>query len=237
MKSKFLLAFLLMTSVIFAETVKMKDTPIKSRISFKQLNRISVKNDRIESISGLDVAFTFEKNEKTGDGYIRPTQENGHEPIAISLTTVSGKVQEIVFDVDDGAPNILILENGDQISDEFSDESEDSGFGSESVSSASSDYETAVTTCMKKLITEENIIPINLSIRPVKKVSGFCIKFLEGYKVGGFIGYKFKVSNESNVMTELKESDFWTEDDVALSFDNLRICKGNPLILYVLVRA
>ncbi len=237
MKNKLLLAVIFLTTITSGEIVKMKDAPIKSRISFKQLNRISVKNDKIDSISGLDAAFTFEKNEKTGDGYIRPTQENGHEPIAISLTTASGKVQEIIFDVDDGNPNILILENEEGAAEDFSDDADDSSSGGESISTASSDYETAVTAGMKKLITEENIARINLSVKPVKNVPGFSVKFLDGYKVGGFVGYKFEVSNSSNVMIELKESDFWTEDDLALSFDNLKICKGNPSILYVLVRA
>jgi hypothetical protein len=63
--------------IVCAETAKMKNEPIRSRISFKHLNRIAVKNDRIASVSGLDEAFHFEKNEKTGEGHIKPAADNG----------------------------------------------------------------------------------------------------------------------------------------------------------------
>jgi hypothetical protein len=98
---------------VFGETLKMKDEPQKSRISFKHLNRIAVKNDRIASVSGLDEAFHFEKNEKTGEGYLKPTAENGYETLSVGVTTVSGKTQDLILSVDDGDPNVLILENPD----------------------------------------------------------------------------------------------------------------------------
>ena len=82
LKIIFVLCFFVSSCV--SEVIKMKEGVIKTRISCEQLNRISVKNDRIESISGLEEAFSFEKNEKTGDGYIKPSEANGHEPIAIS---------------------------------------------------------------------------------------------------------------------------------------------------------
>ena len=237
MKSKYLVSVIALTSFVFGETIKMKDEPIKSRISFKQLNRISVKNDRIDSVSGLDVAFHFEKNEKTGDGYIKPTEENGHEPIAVSVTTASGRVQELILDVDDGNPNVLILENDEAEGDFIGQDTEPLGDVTET-STGSSDYETSIVEGMKKLIAGNTVLPIKLSAKPTKKVSGFNVKFLESYKVGGgFMGYKFQVLNDSDVMTDLKESDFWSEDDLALSFSNLSICKGKSSFLYVLARA
>ena len=153
---KIFLMFGLMVSSCYSEVIKMREGPIKTRISCKQLNRISVKNDRIESISGLEEAFSFEKNEKTGDGYIKPSEANGYEPIAISLTTVSGRTQELILNVDDGDPNTIILENDekeDSFEEEFSNESvSDGGY---SGTSTSSDYETGIVESMKKLISGE----------------------------------------------------------------------------------
>lgn len=237
MKNKFLLMMVLLTSFAFGETIKMKDEPIKSRISFKQLNRISVKNDRIESVSGLDAAFHFEKNEKTGDGYIKPTEENGHEPIAVSITTASGKVQELILDVDDGNPNVLVLENDEAVEDFTAEYNEPLGENAD-IPTASSDYETAIVLGMKKFIAEDNILPIKLAVNPSKSVNGFNVRFLGAYNVGGgFAGYKFQVFNKSNVMINLKESDFWSENDLALSFTKLSVDGGQVSILYVLARA
>lgn len=235
---KILLMFGLMVSSCYSEIIKMKDEPIKTRISCKQLNRISVKNDRIESISGLEEAFSFEKNEKTGDGYIRPSEANGHEPIAISLTTVSGRTQELLLNVDDGEPNTIILENDekeDSFEEEFSNESV-SETGGYSGTSTSSDYETGIVESMKKLIAGE-CRAIKLAVTPRKDVKGFRIKHLESYEVGKYIGEKFEVSYDSNVMEKLIESEFKSEDDIALTFSELEICKGKKVILYVLVRA
>lgn len=234
---KIFLMFDLMVSSCYSEVIKMREGPIKTRISCKQLNRISIKNDRIESISGLEEAFSFEKNEKTGDGYIRPSEANGHEPIAISLTTVSGRTQELLLNVDDGDPNTIILENDekeDSFEEEFSNDSA-SEAGVYSGTSTSSDYETGIVESMKRLIARE-VKPIKLAVTPRKNVKGFRIKHLESYEVGKYIGEKFEVSYDSNVMEKLIESEFRSEDDVALTFSELEICKGKKVILYVLVR-
>ena len=145
--NKFILRCILVgciSSTAYSGTFKMSDTPIKTRISSKQLNRISVKNDRIESVIGIEEAFQFEKNEKTGDGYIRPTEANGKEPISISITTVSGKTQELLLNVDDGEANTITLENTtpeDFVANdiEVSSENDNSSF----VNPASS-YETSI---------------------------------------------------------------------------------------------
>jgi hypothetical protein len=244
---------ILLANSASSEVLKMKNEPIKTRISCKHLNRISVKNDRIESVSGLDVAFHFEKNEKTGDGYIKPTEENGKEPIAISLTTVSGRTQELVLNIDDGGPNVLILEPNlkeEELEDFSKDDFVSDSIGDRSnVTTAASEYEasvafeTSVVEAMKRLIAGaniaggSNILPIRLSAKPSRIVPGFRIKFIEGFKVGGFIGQKFEVKNDSSVMIDLKESDFLEEGDIALSFSDLDISKGKTVFLYVLARA
>lgn len=231
---RFLIFGIAFMGTLQSETFKMREYPIKTRISNKQLNRISVKNDRIERVTGLEEAFQFETNEKTGEGYIKPTEANGCEPIVLSITTVSGRTQELLLNVDDGEPNSIVLEN-DENSEELEALSDDSEL-SDNAASASSDYETSITESMKKLVTGD-LIPIKLAVKPCKKVLGFKIKHLGSYKAGSFIGEKFEVSNDSNVMVDLKEMDFWGIDDVALSFSELSICKGKKSILYVLVRS
>jgi uncharacterized protein (DUF2249 family) len=236
---KLLLLLIVFAFCAFAEVQKMQDAPIKSRILSKQINRISIKNDRIESVSGLEAAFHFERNEKTGDGYIRPTEENGHEPIAISLTTVSGRVQELVLSVDDGEPNVLILEN-EEVSNSLVEEHDEISSDNGNTTSGS-DYATLVVQAMKRLISGEGVKVINLHKTPKMKRQEFNIDFVEAYEVAGFVGYKFKVvlqkSNSSDVVMALKESDFLKEGDIALSFSDLYISKETPVFLYVLRRA
>lgn len=242
MSNKFIKAILfgmvfaaMLATSSYSETFKMSDNPIKTRISSQQLNKISVKNDRIESVIGIEEAFQFEKNEKTGDGYIRPTEANGKEPISISITTVSGRTQELLLNVDDGEANTITLKNETPEAEEIEVSSERENDTSSFVSPASS-YETSITECMKRLVVGD-LIPIKLAITPNKNVPGFKIKHICSYNVGKFVGEKFEVTNNSNVMVELKEKHFWSTDDIALSFSDLKICKDKKVILYVLVRA
>ena len=186
---KTLLFGIVLSFSAYSETFKMSDNPIKTRISSKQLNRISVKNDRIESVIGIEEAFQFEKNEKTGDGYIRPTEANGKEPISISITTVSGRTQETgtissIFPI---------------FSNSFFHTTHcfSASFPPITFVNPASSYETSITECMKRLVVGD-LIPIKLAITPSKNVPGFKIKHICSYNVGKFVGEKFEITNNSN---------------------------------------
>ena len=225
-----------LSSNVLAETVKMRDEPIKSRISFKHLNRISVKNDRIASVAGLDAAFHFEKNEKTGDGYIKPTEDNDHDPISISITTASGRIQDLVLEVDDKDPNVLILENDDLEDDSLENDSWDDSSTPTGSGQIGSDFESSVVGAMKCFMAETGLKAIRPDAKPKRTVSEFKIDFVEMYKIDGFTGTKFKVSSDSETSLELKESDFSKAGDVALALSDLTISKDNTVFLYVLSR-
>jgi hypothetical protein len=187
----------------------MQDQPLKSRISFRHLNRLAVKNDRIASVSGLGEAFYFEKNEKTGEGYIKPTAENGYEPLSIGITTISGKTQDLIFDVDDGDPNVLILESPEtQEMQKILDEETDN---------ASSDYESAVVVAMKELIDGRNLQ--KLESNDARTAQYFRVEFVTAYRISGFVGYKFKISPTIDASFFLRESWFAKSGDVVLFYN------------------
>jgi hypothetical protein len=214
------LVLALVCANVFGETVKMKDDPIRSRISLKHLNRIVVKNDRISSVFGLDEAFHFEKNEKTGEGHIKPTAENGYDPVSISVTTVSGKTQDFILNVDDGEPNVLVPEGAEIAKEDTND--------------ISSDFETSVIEAMKSLINGVNLRILELGKKPERDVSGFKIDFMESYQAGEFIGCKYKITAQKDAPVELNERYFLKDGDAALSFSNTT--ENRPLFLYVLRR-
>ena len=97
MKSKLIGLALLLCFGANAQQFKMKDRIIHAKISYQNLNRIKVKNDTIDSIAGIDSAFHFEKNDKTGEIFIRPTEDNGYDPISLSVIMLSGKTQDLVL--------------------------------------------------------------------------------------------------------------------------------------------
>jgi hypothetical protein len=206
----------------------MQDQPLKSRISLKYLNRIVVKNDRIAGVSGLGEAFYFEKNEKTGEGYIKPTAENGREPLSIGITTISGKTQDLILNVDDSDPNVLILES--------TETSEMQKILDEETDNAGSDYESEVIDAMKALVSGRNLQKAELNNVQPRKVQYFHVEFVEAHRISGFVGYKFKISTEVEASFFLRENWFAKNGDVALSFSDLKIGRNKPIFLYVLRR-
>lgn len=108
---KLALICICISDVLIANALKMDNGVIKAEISYQYLNRISVRNDRIASITGVDKAFYLEKNDQTGECYIRSTEENGYNPIAISVTAISGKTQDLLLTPADRDPQVIELES------------------------------------------------------------------------------------------------------------------------------
>ena len=95
------LILLLILSSAYGKEYQMRSDVIKAKISYQNLNRICVKGDKIDKIFGVDNAFHFEKNDKTGEAFIRPTEDNGYAPISLSVVTVSGKTQDLLLEPED----------------------------------------------------------------------------------------------------------------------------------------
>jgi hypothetical protein len=207
----------------------MEDKVIKAKISYQNLNRIGVKGDKIDSILGIDSAFHAEKNDKTGEAFIRPTEDNGYTPISLSVTTMSGKTQDLLLEVVDGDANSIEL-----ISD-TSGEDLSPLFDGISIEGNTNDYEETVSFVMKKFIN----LPPNqqgLEITGVTDRSHGHLKaaFESGYRLDGFLCLRFKVTTDHEGTFRLDERMFSKEGDVALSLSDLVLGKNGKATLYVL---
>ena len=238
---------------LMAETFLMNDDIIRTKIAIHHLNKISVKNDKIVSVSGNDGTYFFEKNEKHGFGFIKPSLENENNPISLNITTASGKTQGLLLDVEDCDPQTIELQSDQKVAAPLTNVFTDIGDYDSELSSdnSSNDYESSIVDAMKLLITGKNLQKLDIEDEPKRNVNCFKIEFLEAYRVGGFIGYKFKIQLEAghdsrscaaqaafgNSTFELQESRFFQKGDVALSFSNLVISKNRPVILYILRRS
>jgi hypothetical protein len=208
-----------------AAVYKMNDGIIRAKISARHLNRIAVKNDRIAAVSGIEGAYFFEKNEKSGDGLIKPTADNGYEPISLNITTLSGKNQDLLLEIIDGDPQTVELDGGHDVFAPAADLPEEEAGGG---------YEAAVVEALKLLILGKNLPKAEPEDAPARDIPNFKTDFLEAFKLPGFTGYKFKVSASFEAAVELRESNFTREGDAALSFSRTNICKNRPVFLYVL---
>ena len=163
MKSKLIGLALLLCFGADAQQFKMKDGIIHAKISYQNLNRIKIKNDAIDSIAGIDSAFHFEKNDKTGEIFIRPTEDNGYDPISLSVVMVSGKTQDLVLEVADGEANTIELVAEKE---EYQQIDLPSSYLGEEPSG--NDYEESICAVMKKFI---NLPKIFLKLRLRQRIA------------------------------------------------------------------
>ena len=93
------LGVLALTSDILASVVIKidPDKRIQTPISYDSTNRIAFANDRIAQIFGDEEAYTLQSDETRGQLFLKPTEANGEKPIAVTLITEQGIVQDMEF--------------------------------------------------------------------------------------------------------------------------------------------
>lgn len=218
-----------------AVQLKMGDHVIHSQISYQNLNRLKIQNGVIESIAGMESAFFLEKNDKTGEVYIRPTSDNGYTPISLSVTTSTGRTQDLLLEVVDGEPNTieLIDEDSKKLTDVDKSltpaEGEDTG---------ENDYEEIICRVMKKLINIPERYPtirVNVSDRNFAHIKA---TLAEAYEIDGFVALKYKITSDRELSkpSRLDERMFTRKGDICLSLSKYEITKDSVATLYVLRR-
>ena len=227
MKSKLIGLALLLCFGANAQQFKMKDGIIHAKISYQNLNRIKIKNDAIDSIAGIDSAFHFEKNDKTGEIFIRPTEDNGYDPISLSVVMVSGKTQDLVLEVVDGEANTIELvaekEEYPRIDLPAMDE-EISG----------NNYEESICAVMKKLITLPKNCP-EIEVKAMDRSYAHLTASLEeAYRIDGYIALKYRITTSLNKISRLDERMFSRKGDICLYLSSLEIHPGVSVSLYIL---
>lgn len=235
---KIIISFVLMMFSLNAEQFKMTGKLIKAKISYQNLNRISVRGDKIDTLVGIDTAFHFEKNEKTGEVFIRPTEDNGYNPISISVTTTSGKTQDLLLEVVNGEANSIELISESNSLNDFSNQLwNDDYFPDSEEGIAGGDYEENISAIMKKFINlPSKYKKIDISIED-RNHAYVIAKFQKAYRVDGFLCLKFQiVAKQENYSCVLDERMFSRKGDIALSLSTLHLGKNRCAALYVLRR-
>ena len=224
-----ILSFFIFSS-LFGEEFKMSNKVIKANISYQHLNRISVKNDKIDSVLGIESAFYFEKHEKTGNIFIRPTDDNGHSQISLSIVTTSGKTQDLLLNVVAGESCSIELISDNITKDLCLDGDDGSDFNS------LNDYEELVSSVMKKFITTVDLPDLavtGVNDRLYKHLNG---TFESAHRIDGFLCLKYKITTSEDGVFSLNEKMFAMRGDVSLSLSAFSISNKSIATLYVLRR-
>ncbi len=95
----FILIYILGTMTSFALQIKaIKDNQtVSARISAKELTRIFVSGDRIQSTRGVNGAYELTKDEKFGAVYIKSSPFYLHKPFNLFVTTELGHTYNLLL--------------------------------------------------------------------------------------------------------------------------------------------
>lgn len=232
------------------------DKRIQTPISCDSTNRIAFANDRIAQIFGDEEAYTLQSDETRGQLFLKPTEANGEKPIAVTLITEQGIVQDMEFTPQKISTRTIILkgEGGQRPSLDKSshsprkgdDERERSAFGASPLGLPSPHARTAGgdrsahliqvirdVACQDMGNTETEIdtdTPRPLTV-PNLKVEGVRVINQQDMSVS-----VYTLTNTSDELYEVVENAFSGEAVLAISVENQQLKPKESTRLFV-VRA
>lgn len=171
---------------------------------------------------------------KQGEVFIRPTEDNGYNPISISVTTISGKTQDLLLEVVNGEATSIELISESSVCNDFSEQfleypDSEEGFAG--------DYEESIAAIMKKFITLPSKYK-KIDVPTKDRSHDYVVaKFQEACRIDGFLCLKFQIeAKQENYSCVLDERMFSRKGDIALSLSTLHLEKNHNATLYVLRR-
>ena len=212
---------LFLPNVSLAKQVReVEDTDeLLFELSMKHPTRLSVDNDKIQSLKFKRGALHVEKNQKLGDAYITPRilkNSKSSKPGSINLfvSTKKGFTYQLLLTPSDIPSTQIILQN------------KNTHISSGISNGISNDYErrlTDIILSMQKGIPIENCMISRSKKRIKSPIKGLKLKVVSRYLCKEFTGYSVKIRNKKSIVFE--EKDFVTPRTSAVKIinDNLFI--------------
>ena len=231
---KFILSIglvMLSTRTAFADTQTLiisEGSRLEASIAADVMNRLAVANDRIVNVFGDDGTFVTQTDDQTGQVFIKPTAENGVNPLSITVITENNVTQDLTLNPTPGPASTIILKNTVIQSEKlFSEDLPLPQRGSEAEAST----QERVIQVMKKAALGELDLSQKKRMRR-KAPKGFKLSFDKAYQSGSYLVTLWQIKDNSCSQNELVEKSFYQTGDLALSIRS----QSKKIFLYVLRR-
>ena len=177
------------------------------KISQKHPTRISVQNDKIQSLEFKAGSIYVTKNEKLGDAYITPRHPTNS--VNLFLSTKKGFVYKLLLKpIDIPSAQIILQNKNTYISSDIS-------------KGASNDYERRmadIILAMQQDLPVENCMISKTKKKIVSPMKGIRLRVVAKYTCKNFTGYKIKIKNKDPIY--FTEKDFVTPKTSAVKIYN-----------------
>ena len=155
----FIIIFTLVISLAsFVEAAQIRvvedNAEIAAVISFKEVNRISIENDRIVSLAAVPRGFSIDHDDVTGDLFLVPdlTTATGH-PINLFITSEGGQTYQLILSPRDIPSEQILLRSSAPLENDYA------GF--------SSPRREEISELMRRMITGEFLRDYKRSAAPL----------------------------------------------------------------------
>lgn len=249
-------AWMMMGSACFAETVHMSMNPdkrITADISKDSMNRVAITGDRITQVFGDSEAYELQTEETSGQIFIKPIIENGEKPLSLTLITEKNITQDLLLQPCEKEAATVILKSTYKGTDKEKEDFGERGPASlhhpytpfsdsshrRSDSPYPATYQDTLLDAMKRMTAEQGPVlqethnPIRLV--PKDHQEAVTISFKSAVHLGSFKGYAFEVKNITETPIELREDHFFQQGDLVISLDKHTLKIQEVTTLYVVM--
>lgn len=217
--------FLSTMPVFAAQTIIAKDnSTIRAVISNQSATRISVDNDRISIIRGVENAYTYSNDNTQGAVFIKPTDDYQKKPFYIFISTEQGHNYVLVLTPKPAAAGMLIIQ------------SKESQIAQAAAWEKSLPYEDALTQLMTSMTTHSALegyaiteIDKAKTIRLNKQLRSKLIAVFSGAELQGEI---YLVTNHSAQPITLSERSFYQADVRAIALQTTELPPHGKTLLF-----
>ena len=194
-----LLFFLNVTELQAQQMIAVQEgVEVSATLSCEALNRITVQNDRILSVKGIQGEFELDKDTELGQVFVRPMSKESQEPIHIFLSTESGKTYALaLFAQNIGAQSIVLMPPGLNLVPW-----EQAG-----------SYEASIKTLIKAMHTQTELEGFSIERLNIKlpSIQGAKVVVLQSYSGNPLSAEVLELHNTTSQSLSFDEMDFYGE--------------------------
>lgn len=217
---------LISTGAYALQVKSVKDNQTASaKISAKELSRIFVLNERIQSVRGVNGVYELIKDENQGAIYVKPTPYFANKAFNLFITTEQDHTYNLLLmPMDIPAENIEIrsLSPSLQLSNRWE---------------KNSPYVEMLVNFVNSMVNEskiEGFTAINMDSKPIT-YSKFNMELVTVYKGAQIQGEVWCLTNTTKKTLYIKPSMFFKHDTRAISIESDTIPAGDEVFIYKVI--
>jgi type-F conjugative transfer system secretin TraK len=198
---------------------------LTAKIALDYMNRLAMVNDKIVRIFGDDGTFVHQADDNTGQIFIKPTLDNGLQPLAITIITENGITQDLNLVPSKSKAATIILKSIVK--------NQELPIGRLGLANRELNIEEQWIQIIKQAVLGELTV-LEHRVAPRRSAANFKMHYVKSYYANSYVVEVWLVKNNGKNLQEVLEKTFFKTGDLAISVQNRLLESGAKTYLYVL---